>query len=107
LKFSVIGIGIVFAALALISAIIALVRRLDDRWQASERASEQAALEEDPSIDSTTLVILAAACATIIEGRFHIRKVRRLMPATAQKGPWSLQGRAVLLGSHVVGKRNR
>jgi peptidoglycan/LPS O-acetylase OafA/YrhL len=105
LRFSAIALLIVFGALALISFIISLIKRADDSWQTRENSQAAAALEKEPSIDSLTLVLLTAAAATILQGRFYIKRVRRLMPATSAKGTWSLQGRAVLLGSHIIGKK--
>ena len=105
LNLALIGIVVVFAVLAIIAFVIALVRRLDDKWEEREKSHEAAAMAKDQNIDSTTLIILAAACATMIQGRFYIKKVRRLLPRTAIKGPWSVQGRAVLLGSHAVQKK--
>ena len=102
LRFAVVGILIVFAALAVISIAVSLIRRADDRWQAMEEARHRPVSEEDATIDNTTLVLIAAAAATMIQGRFHIRRVRRLMRRDAYAGPWSQQGRAVLLGSHVI-----
>jgi Na+-transporting methylmalonyl-CoA/oxaloacetate decarboxylase gamma subunit len=101
LNFAVVGISIVFGALVIISVIIALVRRLEDRWHAHETKDKAEALTKEPTLDNTTLVLISAAVATMIQGRFHIRKVRRLMPRDAMKGPWSVQGRAILHGSHV------
>jgi sodium pump decarboxylase gamma subunit len=106
LNLTVIGVIVVFVVLSIIAAVIALVRRLDDKWEAREKSNDAAALAKDQNIDSTTLIILAAACATMIQGRFYIKKVRRLLPRTAIKGPWSVQGRSVLLGSHVVQKKH-
>jgi Na+-transporting methylmalonyl-CoA/oxaloacetate decarboxylase gamma subunit len=106
LNLTIIGTVVVFVVLSIIAGVIALVRRLDDRWEEREKAGEAAAMAKDQNIDSTTLIILAAAAATMIQGRFYIRTVRRLLPRTAIKGPWSVQGRAVLLGSHAVPKKH-
>ncbi|MCB2230568.1 OadG family protein [bacterium] len=105
LEFAVIGIAIVFVVLFIITGAVTLVRTADERWQRKEARDEQAALDREPTIDTTTLVLIAAACATMIQGRFHIRKVRRLMSSTPQGGGWSMQGRAILHGSHVVSKK--
>lgn len=105
LRFAAIALLIVFSALAFISFIISLIKRADDHWQKGEQAQAEAALEKEPSIDSLTLILITAAAATILQGRFHIKRVRRLLPAASAKGPWSMQGRAVLLGSHIVGKK--
>ena len=101
LKFGVIGIAIVFGALALISFVVSLIRKMDDRWQAHEKAREEAATLKEPTLDTTTIVLISAAVATLIKGRFYIRKVRKLLPRDAKSSPWSAQGRAVLHGSHI------
>lgn len=105
LQFSVIGIVIVFVVLWIITGVVSLVRRADEHWQAREERQQAEAYEKEPTIDSTTLVLITAACATMIQGRFHIRQVRRLMSKTSQPGTWSVAGRAILLGSHVVPKK--
>jgi len=106
LKFAVIGILVVFGALAVISIAVSIIRRLDQQWEYREESEDVAALEKDQSIDTTTLVLIAAAAATMIKGRFHIRRVRRLLPKqAAQAGPWSKEGRAILHGSHVVPRK--
>lgn len=105
LQFAVAGILIVFGALAIIAGAVALIRRADDRWQDREKREEAAAYDKDQTIDTTTLVLIAAAAATMIQGRVHIRRVRRLLPTDAVTGTWSMQGRAILHGSHVVPKK--
>ena len=104
---TLVGLIIVFAVLATIAGLVVLLGRLDDRWQAQEREVEQARLSRDPTIDATTAVIIAAAVATYLGGRFRIRSVRRLLPADAPTSGWSSTGRAVLQGSHVIGRRTR
>jgi Na+-transporting methylmalonyl-CoA/oxaloacetate decarboxylase gamma subunit len=105
LVFAAIGITIVFLALAIISAMVSMMRRADSSWETREQKQQEEAGEKDPTIDSTTLVLIAAAAATMIHGRFRIRRVRRLMSSDAPKSPWSMQGRATLMGSHVVPKK--
>jgi Na+-transporting methylmalonyl-CoA/oxaloacetate decarboxylase gamma subunit len=105
LNITIIGISIVFLALIIISAAISFIKRLDDRWETREKMQTEAALDKDQSIDTTTLVLIAAAVATMIQGRYHIKRIRRLLPRGGEKGPWSVHGRAVLLGSHVVPKK--
>lgn len=105
IKFSVIGILIVFACLAVITFVITLVRRTDTAWAEREERQRQEAGEKEPTIDTITLVLIAAAAATMIEGRFYIKRIRRLLPRDAVRGPWSMQGRAILHGSHVVSKK--
>ena len=105
LNFALIGITIVFVALSIIAIAVALIKRVDDSWQAREKRQRNEALDKDQSIDSITLILITAAAATMIQGRFHIRKVRRLLPRGAPKSPWSLEGRAILHGSHVVPRK--
>ena len=102
LKFAAVGITIVFAVLAIISIVIALMRRGDEVLE--KRNGSEPDKESEQNIDNTTLVLIAAAAATMIKGRFHIKRVRKLMSRDTVKGPWSLQGRAILLGSHVINK---
>jgi len=105
INFAIIGILIVFGALALISVIITLVRKADDHWQSREETQRDEATQKTPTIDNLTLVLITAAVATIITGRFHIRKVRRLKRQDTTARTWSVQGRAILHGSHVVPKK--
>ncbi|MCP4567059.1 MAG: hypothetical protein GY841_05715 [FCB group bacterium] len=105
LKFAAIGITIVFASLAVIVLAVSLIRRADSSWQSREDRLRKAAANREQNIDTTTLVLLTAAAGTMLTGRFHIRKVRRLRPADVSRGPWSVQGRAILHGSHVVPKK--
>jgi len=102
---ALIGLIIVFAVLSALAAVVALIRRLDDRWQESERAEAEAALEKPPGLDTITVVLISAAVATYLQGRFRIRRVKRLFPRDAPSSPWSHQGRVVLMGSHLVRRR--
>ncbi len=104
LNLAAIGITIVFGVLSLIAVVISLIRKLDDRWQRHEHKEKQEAVDKEPSIDNITVVLISAAVATMVTGRYHIRSVRRLLPSGSVRGPWSAQGRAVLHGSHVVSK---
>ena len=96
------GIAIVFLVLALISLVVALFKRLDDRWLAAEERSREAAVTKEPTIDETTLLLISAACATVVGGRFRVRRIRRLLSPRQKRTPWSAQGRLTLQGSHVV-----
>lgn len=107
LEITLVGLGVVFLGLLLVAAAIALMRRLDERWREGERRSEAAALERTPTIDSTTLVLIAAAVATMVGGRHRIRGVRRLLPGESAASAWAVTGRAVLQGSHVIAHRPR
>lgn len=96
------GLGIVFSVLALIAAVVALLKRLDDRWQEHEARLAARATENEPTIDATTLVLITAACATVAGGRYRVRRIRRLLPMQTKRTPWSAQGRLILMGSHAV-----
>jgi len=96
------GIFVVFLVLALIAGVVSLFKRLDDRWQAAEAAAQEAAVAKEPTIDVTTQVLIAAACATAVGGRFRVRRIRRLLSPRQRRTPWSAQGRLTLQGSHVV-----
>ena len=105
ISFTIVGLLIVFGALIIVALVVALIGKTDTKWQDREAAERQAALAADQNIDTTTLVLITAAAATMIQGRFYIRSVRRLLPMGGQRSQWSAQGRAILMGSHVVPKR--
>ncbi len=105
LTFTVVGLTIVFTIQVMIALTVALLGRLDARWQKNEQVQSEKAEEKAPTIDATTLVLIAASVATVIEGRHRIRSVR-LLPLSAPSSPWSSQGRATLQGSHVFVKKN-
>jgi Na+-transporting methylmalonyl-CoA/oxaloacetate decarboxylase gamma subunit len=96
------GLVIVFGVLALIAAVVALLKKLDDRWQEREAARVDAAVERTPTIDATTLVLISAAAAVAVGGRFRVRRIRRLLSPAQKRTPWTAQGRLTLQGSHVV-----
>lgn len=104
LEISLVGIFIVFVVLAVTAGMVAAIRRLDRRWQEREAREDAEALAAEPTIDTTTLILISAAVATFVEGRHRIRAVRRVgVPQRSQS--WSAQGRAVLMGSHVVPRK--
>ncbi len=105
LEITLVGMGIVFLSLALIAGAIRLMRTVDERWQAGERQREEEAFGRKPTIDTTTLALIAAAAATLIAGRHRIRAVHRLQAAGAPSSAWSVAGRTVLQGSHVITPR--
>lgn len=106
LEITLIGMGVVYIGLLLVTGAITLMRRLDERWQAAERQGEADAVLAAPTIDSTTLVLLAATVATMVVGRHRIRGVRRMLPGEGAASAWAVTGRAVLQGSHVMSPRS-
>lgn len=99
---ALVGMGIVFLVLLVVAGLVTLLRLLDARWQVAEQTSQAADPARKTTIDETTLVLIAAAVATVCEGRGRIRSIRRLRPSAAQGTPWSAQGRLVLHTSHTV-----
>lgn len=102
---TLVGLLIVFAALAFIASIVGLLRKLDSGSEQRETREAAAALEKDQNIDELTLVLISSAVATVLKGRAHIRSVRRIAHIELPSSPWSSQGRAVLHGSHVPAKK--
>jgi Na+-transporting methylmalonyl-CoA/oxaloacetate decarboxylase gamma subunit len=99
------GVLIVFGVLALISLVVALLKKLDGRWQDHERRVDEAAVTREPTIDNTTLVLISAAVATVVQGRFRVRRIHRLLSPKRKRTPWSAQGRLILQGSHTVRRK--
>ncbi len=104
---TLVGVGIVFSVLALIATVVALFKRLDDHWQAQEEAAAEKALVKEPTIDDTTLVLISAAVATVVGGRFRVQKIRRLLSPRTKRTPWSASGRLRLQGSHTINRKNK
>jgi len=107
LDIALVGFAVVFVALSVVALLVSLVRRIDDRWRASEDARAAAAVTRPATIDDTTLVVLAATVATVVGGRHRIRSIRRILSPRDRhtSSTWTHQGRAVLLGSHTVPRR--
>jgi Na+-transporting methylmalonyl-CoA/oxaloacetate decarboxylase gamma subunit len=105
LSISVVGLVAVFSVLSLVALVVKLLGVIDARRDPAVEPQLAPPGERPPdqSIDDLTLVLISAACATVIQGRFRIRQVTRVPGARA--GAWSQQGRAVLLGSHIFPKR--
>ncbi len=99
------GILIVFSVLALIAIVVALLKKLDARWQDHEHRLDVAAVHKTPTIDDTTLVLISAAVATTVRGRFRVRRIRRLLSPRRTRSAWSAQGRLTLQGSHAVRRK--
>ncbi len=101
---ALVGLLIVFAVQLIIAMAIYFVRQFDEKWRHQEKRRNAEVLDREPTIDATTVVLIAAAAATVLRGRHRIRSIRRLMPADHRRSPWSAQGRAVLQGSHAIGR---
>lgn len=104
---TLVGVGIVFSVLAIIAMVVAVFKRLDDYWQAQEEVAAQKSLEKEPTIDQTTLLLISASVATVVGGRFRVRKIHRLLSPRAKRTPWSSQGRLNLQGSHTVSRKKK
>jgi Na+-transporting methylmalonyl-CoA/oxaloacetate decarboxylase gamma subunit len=102
---TVAGIGIVFGVLALIATVVALFKRVDQRWQNHEAALAEQSVDRTQNIDNTTLLLIIAAAATVVGGRFRVRRIHRLLPMRTKRTPWSSQGRLILQGSHSVTRK--
>lgn len=103
---TLVGLAIVFCVLLLIATVIHFTRHLDDWLQARKAAAPPKETSPVlPTIDDTTLVLISAAVATVLQGRYRIRKIRKLLPLAGQRDAWSRQGRAVLQGSHAIDKK--
>lgn len=107
LLLSLIGFLITFGVLALIAIATRAMRAFDRGWRDREEAERERRSAKPPEIDETTLVLISAAVAAVLRGRGRIRSIRRLTPGDSPQSAWSVQGRMVLLGSHVVPKKTR
>ena len=101
LRFSLIGMSIVFAVLLLIACVVTVMQRLD------RKHAKPGAPSRDQNIDDLTLVLIAAAAAAMLAGRARIRSIKRVRQQNTVRSPWSLQGRATLLGSHQIRMKGR
>jgi hypothetical protein len=105
LPLAVVGLLICFGVLSVIALLISWMRQMDERWRFLEKKQNAEAFDRPPTIDATTVVLIGAAAATVLRGRFQIRSIRRLMPANHPRSPWSAQGRSVLQGSHSIERK--
>jgi Na+-transporting methylmalonyl-CoA/oxaloacetate decarboxylase gamma subunit len=105
LRFAVIGIAIVFSALAIIAVTVYFVSRIEKYVAGMSKVPAADQTEPRGTIDNTTVVLISAAVATMIRGRYHIKRIRRLFPGDRPSSPWSVQGLAILHGSHVIRKQ--
>ncbi len=105
LVLSLVGLGIVFGVLSAISMLVFAIRRADDRWQREERQADIEAVAAQPTVDTLTLALIAAAVATLLGGRGRIRRIRRVAPAGSSGSVWSAQGRISIQGSHAIHRK--
>jgi len=108
INLALVGLLIVFSVLTVIVFAVSVVRKIDDFFVA--RADAKAAAGKvktgpEPNLDSVTAVLIAAATATVLQGRHRIRSVRRLLPMDSPRSPWSSQGRLYLQGSHSIQRK--
>ena len=102
LEITLIGMGVVYVGLLLVTGAITLMRRLDERWQAAERQGEADALlaRTDHRFDDAG----AARGGRRDDGRRPPPHPRRPPHAARREHrlAWAVTGRAVLQGSHVM-----
>ncbi len=99
LVLAAVGFVIVFTVLGLIASVVALIGRLDAGWSAQESVRDRAATDKAPTIDDTTLVLISAAVATLLQGRGRVRRIRRLQRGLSESA-WSRQGLSIHHQSH-------
>jgi len=103
LKLSAAGMLIVFTSLVLIAFAISLMRNIDEKLIKAKEAKNAPEEEQEQNIDNLTLVLIsAAAAATIQQKNYRIRSVRRVISRDARIAGWTMEGRSVLHGSHVL-----
>lgn len=101
LKFSLVGMVIVFISLIIISFSIRLMRMLDERASKLGKPKDEISKPEEQNVDNLTLVLISAAAAATVNKKFKIKSVRRMVSRDSA-GSWTVQGRSVLHGSHVL-----
>jgi Na+-transporting methylmalonyl-CoA/oxaloacetate decarboxylase gamma subunit len=103
LNISFAGISIVFTSLIIISFVVSFMRRLDNKLTEKKEQSNTPEPEKPQTLDNTTLVLIAAAAKAAVRQRnIKIRSVRRIVSRDAHVAGWTMQGRSVLHGSHVL-----
>lgn len=108
LQLTILGMGVVFAALTLIIYVLKLTERLTpwlEKFGGSEHGhghqEEVAASTETPgALAPEVLAAISAAVVVAVGKRARITRIRyrSAQPGTA----WSVQGRASIMGSHSV-----
>ncbi|MGB3975543.1 MAG: OadG family protein [bacterium] len=105
INLTIIGTIIVFIVLAFIAVVINIISYFDRDWQNREKKQLTEALTKPSSIDDISLALITAAVATVLQGQYRIKRITRLRPSS-QTSVWSIQGRSVLLGSHIITKKH-
>lgn len=106
LEFTAVGLSIVFAVLLLIAGFVALIRKVDTILIGRDKHGSAEARKEPSNLDELTQVLIAAAAATLLQGRARIRSIHRVQNNGMARSPWSQQGRAILQGMHVISKKS-
>ena len=106
LPLAVVGLLIVFTVQTIIAMTISGLRQLDEKWRFQEKADNAEALDREPTVDATTVVLVSAAAATVLRGRFRIRSIRRLMPASVSHSGRSRWNRIVIFPPFQVDLRH-
>jgi len=107
LRLSVAGISIVFTSLIIISLVVSIMRQIDEKIERRKADSKDEEPKKEQTLDNTTLVLIsAAAAATVRHRNFRIRSVRRIVSRDARGAGWTMQGRSVLHGSHIVNMKS-
>ena len=102
---AVMGILVVFLALALVVGFISLLPRVLSRFDAAKLTSPSALHDAmDEELSEETLVVIAAAVA-VATGRPH--RIVRIRGVTAQELGWSLEGRMQHHRSHMIKHRDQ
>lgn len=105
LNLSAVGLGIVFAVLAMIATIVTYLKRMDSSWHDKEYQEDAAMLEKTQNIDDVTLVLISAAVATVVRQKFRLKNIRVIRKDDRKGGAWQSQGRGQLHASHSIEKK--
>ena len=105
-----IGVGVVFAVLAIMIIFINLFKALEPMLDKislifakkdSKGEVVQLNSQEEQNIDNTTLVLISAAVAAYTHNKARVRRVRVLPARAKQGGNWAMQARSALQSSHI------
>lgn len=102
-ELSLAGMLIVFTSLILIAFAVRLMRAADEKLAAMKEAKAVLDAEPEQNLDNLTLVLISAAAAAVLQHRkYRIKSVRRIITRDARIASWTMEGRSVLHGSHVL-----